>query len=80
MLEEGSFRGRGADFLYMLLLGATAITIIGPFVQVLLSLESHGVKQSKDSITMNLTRFTFWARHLHSCLCTSGEDEIQQSG
>lgn len=34
MLEEGSFRGRGADFLYMLLLGAIAITIIGPFVQV----------------------------------------------
>lgn len=30
MLEEGSFRGRGADFLYMLLLGAAAISVVGP--------------------------------------------------
>lgn len=34
MLEEGSFRGRGADFLYMLLFGAVSISFIGPFVSV----------------------------------------------
>ena len=30
-LEEGSFRGRTADFLYMLLLGAVFMTVIAPF-------------------------------------------------
>eukprot|EP00040_Diaphanoeca_grandis_P024313 m.133497 g.133497 ORF g.133497 m.133497 type:complete len:252 (-) comp29677_c0_seq1:373-1128(-) len=34
MLEEGSFRGRVADFFYMLLLGAIIMTIIGPFAHV----------------------------------------------
>ncbi|KAI9143525.1 Derlin [Paraphysoderma sedebokerense] len=32
MLEEGSFRGRPADFLYMLFLGAVSITLIAPFL------------------------------------------------
>lgn len=34
MLEEGSFRGRVADFAWMLFLGATAMSIIGPFIAV----------------------------------------------
>eukprot|EP00041_Stephanoeca_diplocostata_P004662 m.48719 g.48719 ORF g.48719 m.48719 type:complete len:254 (-) comp15272_c0_seq1:937-1698(-) len=34
MLEEGSFRGRGADFMYMLILAVFVISLIGPFVNV----------------------------------------------
>ncbi|ETV96887.1 hypothetical protein H310_10163 [Aphanomyces invadans] len=34
MLEEGSFRGRTADFLYMLLLGAVSMILVAPFVSV----------------------------------------------
>ncbi|CAK4472013.1 unnamed protein product, partial [Aphanomyces euteiches] len=34
MLEEGSFRGRTADFLYMLLLGAFFMILVAPFVSV----------------------------------------------
>ncbi|ETV69259.1 hypothetical protein H257_14897 [Aphanomyces astaci] len=34
MLEEGSFRGRTADFLYMLLLGALTMILVAPFVSV----------------------------------------------
>ena len=33
-LEEGSFRNRSADFLWMLLVGAGILTAIGPFVNV----------------------------------------------
>jgi Derlin-2/3 len=34
MLEEGSFRNRSADFLYMLLFGAGLLCIIGPYVKL----------------------------------------------
>uniref|UniRef100_K3WLS1 Derlin n=1 Tax=Globisporangium ultimum (strain ATCC 200006 / CBS 805.95 / DAOM BR144) TaxID=431595 RepID=K3WLS1_GLOUD len=34
LLEEGSFRGRTADFLYMLLLGATVMILLAPFVNI----------------------------------------------
>ena len=34
LLEEGSFRGRTADFFFMLLFGATLLTIIAPFVNI----------------------------------------------
>merc|ERR1712190_632955 len=34
MLEEGSFRGRTADFFFMLLFGATLLTCCAPFVNV----------------------------------------------
>jgi len=33
-LEEGSFRGRTADFFYMVFFGATIMTIIAPFVNL----------------------------------------------
>ncbi|GAX83467.1 hypothetical protein CEUSTIGMA_g10892.t1 [Chlamydomonas eustigma] len=33
-LEEGSFRGRSADFMWMLLLGGVLLSIIAPFVHV----------------------------------------------
>ncbi len=33
-LEEGSFRGRSADFLWMLMLGGALLTAIAPFVHV----------------------------------------------
>ncbi|KAK9819602.1 hypothetical protein WJX72_000162 [[Myrmecia] bisecta] len=33
-LEEGSFRGRSADFMWMLLFGGTLLTIIAPFVNI----------------------------------------------
>eukprot|EP00878_Enallax_costatus_P024128 GHUV01025722.1.p1 GENE.GHUV01025722.1~~GHUV01025722.1.p1 ORF type:complete len:197 (+),score=76.16 GHUV01025722.1:592-1182(+) len=33
-LEEGSFRGRSADFLWMLLFGGTLLTLLAPFVQI----------------------------------------------
>ncbi len=33
-LEEGSFRGRTADFLYMLLFGGALLTCIAPFVNI----------------------------------------------
>ena len=33
-LEEGSFRGRTADFFWMILFGATLLTIIAPFAQM----------------------------------------------
>ncbi|GFH12347.1 derlin, partial [Haematococcus lacustris] len=33
-LEEGSFRGRSADFLWMLLLGAGLLTSVAPWVNV----------------------------------------------
>ncbi|CAI5722699.1 unnamed protein product [Hyaloperonospora brassicae] len=34
LLEEGSFRGRTADFVYMLLLGAGAMILVAPFVSI----------------------------------------------
>ncbi|TMW57048.1 hypothetical protein Poli38472_002973 [Pythium oligandrum] len=34
LLEEGSFRGRTADFLYMLLLGAFFMILVAPFVNI----------------------------------------------
>ena len=34
LLEEGSFRGRTADFFFMLLFGATLLTLIAPFVNI----------------------------------------------
>jgi Derlin-2/3 len=34
LLEEGSFRGRSADFAYMLLFGAALLTCVAPFVQI----------------------------------------------
>ncbi|CAH0520319.1 unnamed protein product [Peronospora belbahrii] len=34
LLEEGSFRGRTADFVYMLLLGALAMILVAPFVSI----------------------------------------------
>ncbi|TYZ58255.1 hypothetical protein PybrP1_007932 [[Pythium] brassicae (nom. inval.)] len=34
LLEEGSFRGRTADFVYMILLGATAMILVAPFVSI----------------------------------------------
>ena len=34
LLEEGSFRGRTADFFYMLLFGAGLLTLIAPFVNI----------------------------------------------
>lgn len=34
LLEEGSFRGRTADFLYMLVFGGTLLTCIAPFVNI----------------------------------------------
>lgn len=34
LLEEGSFRGRSGDFLYMLLFGAGFLTLLAPFVNV----------------------------------------------
>ena len=33
-LEEGSFRGRTADFFYMILFGATLLLFIAPFAQM----------------------------------------------
>ena len=33
-LEEGSFRNRSADFLWMLLFGGTILTLMAPFVNV----------------------------------------------
>jgi len=33
-LEEGSFRGRTADFFYMILIGATLLLFIAPFAQM----------------------------------------------
>lgn len=33
-LEEGSFRGRSADFLWMLIIGATQLMVLAPFVNV----------------------------------------------
>jgi Derlin-2/3 len=34
LLEEGAFRGRTADFLYMLLVGAVLLTCVAPFVHI----------------------------------------------
>eukprot|EP00039_Didymoeca_costata_P018948 m.335650 g.335650 ORF g.335650 m.335650 type:complete len:247 (-) comp17643_c0_seq1:779-1519(-) len=34
MLEEGSFRGRSGDFLWLLFLGACCMTLMGPYVNV----------------------------------------------
>uniref|UniRef100_A0AAV1V8W6 Derlin n=1 Tax=Peronospora matthiolae TaxID=2874970 RepID=A0AAV1V8W6_9STRA len=34
LLEEGSFRGRTADFVYMLSLGAGAMILVAPFVSI----------------------------------------------
>ena len=34
LLEEGSFRGRSADFLWMLLFGAALLTCVAPFVPI----------------------------------------------
>jgi len=34
LLEEGSFRGRTADFFYMLVFGGTLLTCIAPFVNI----------------------------------------------
>ncbi|OQR89585.1 Der1-like family, partial [Thraustotheca clavata] len=34
MLEEGSFRGRTADFLYMIMFGAVFMILVAPFVSV----------------------------------------------
>ncbi|ETO84951.1 hypothetical protein F444_01201 [Phytophthora nicotianae P1976] len=34
LLEEGSFRGRTADFVYMLLLGAVFMILVAPFVNI----------------------------------------------
>ena len=34
LLEEGAFRGRTADFLYMLLVGAALLTCVAPFVHI----------------------------------------------
>lgn len=34
LLEEGAFRGRTADFLYMLLVGASLLTCVAPFVHI----------------------------------------------
>ena len=34
MLEEGTFRGKSADFFWMLLFGASLLTMIAPFVNV----------------------------------------------
>lgn len=34
LLEEGSFRGRTADFLYMLVFGGTLLTCAAPFVNI----------------------------------------------
>uniref|UniRef100_H3GDY8 Derlin n=1 Tax=Phytophthora ramorum TaxID=164328 RepID=H3GDY8_PHYRM len=34
LLEEGSFRGRTADFVYMLLLGAVVMILVAPFVNI----------------------------------------------
>jgi Derlin-2/3 len=34
LLEEGAFRGRSADFFYMLLCGAALLTAVAPFVQI----------------------------------------------
>ena len=33
-LEEGSFRGRTADFAYMIMLGAGALTVVAPFAHM----------------------------------------------
>ena len=33
-LEEGSFRGRTADFFFMILFGATLLTLVAPFAQM----------------------------------------------
>jgi Derlin-2/3 len=33
LLEEGTFRGRTADFVYMILFGATMISCIAPFIR-----------------------------------------------
>lgn len=35
MLEEGSFRGRMADMVWMLFLGAVCMTLVAPFVHML---------------------------------------------
>eukprot|EP00744_Colponema_vietnamica_P008446 GILI01012049.1.p1 GENE.GILI01012049.1~~GILI01012049.1.p1 ORF type:complete len:240 (+),score=39.34 GILI01012049.1:75-794(+) len=34
LLEENSFRGRTADFVYMLLLGAASMTLVAPFLDI----------------------------------------------
>ncbi|KAG7401140.1 Derlin-2 [Phytophthora boehmeriae] len=34
LLEEGSFRGRTADFVYMLLLGSAVMILVAPFVNI----------------------------------------------
>ncbi|KAJ0395721.1 hypothetical protein P43SY_006369 [Pythium insidiosum] len=34
LLEEGSFRGRTADFVYMLTIGAVIIVLVAPFVNI----------------------------------------------
>jgi Derlin-2/3 len=34
LLEEGDFRGRRANFLYMLLFGVVLMTMVAPFVSV----------------------------------------------
>eukprot|EP01137_Pigoraptor_chileana_P001223 Opistho-2@38554 len=34
-LEEGSFRGRTADYFYMLLFGATLMTVVAPFIDMI---------------------------------------------
>ncbi|KAI9906000.1 hypothetical protein PsorP6_014025 [Peronosclerospora sorghi] len=34
LLEEGSFRGRTADFVYMLLLGSVVMILVAPFVNI----------------------------------------------
>ena len=34
MLEEGSFRGRPADFLLMLLFGGTLLCLVAPFINI----------------------------------------------
>lgn len=34
LLEEGSFRGRAADFLFMLIFGGVILTLVAPFVNI----------------------------------------------
>ena len=34
LLEEGTFRGRSADFFYMLLFGSTLLSCVAPFINI----------------------------------------------
>jgi len=34
LLEEGTFRGRSADFFYMLLFGAMLLNCVAPFINI----------------------------------------------